>query len=116
MISLNNNKELVEGQLEAYNSGNLEMFLSNYHENIEIYTFPNELQYSGVDKMRVKYSELFLNHPELHCKLLNRNIIGDFIIDQEEITGVKNNDIFYATAIYAFSDNLINKVWFIRST
>jgi imidazolonepropionase-like amidohydrolase len=108
-------EELVQIQLNAYNSKSLEAFLSVYSQEVEVYNFPAELQFKGIDKMREVYTEFFKKSGELHCKLLNRNIQGNHVIDSESITtGIPGREHFLGTAIYEISDGLIKKIWFIK--
>jgi imidazolonepropionase-like amidohydrolase len=101
---------LVQRQLNAYNTGNLEAFLEPYADDVELYDFPGQLYVKGKDEMRKRYG--FLNTvPELHCEIVNRIIQGNVIIDQEKVTGFKN--VVHATAIYEIENNKIKKVHFI---
>ncbi|RYY55453.1 MAG: steroid delta-isomerase [Chitinophagaceae bacterium] len=102
--------ELAQQQLNAYNAHDLEGFLAPYADDVEIYTFPDKLDAKGKDKMREMYSFL-KKSPTLYCKLLNRVVQGNFVIDHEEILGVPGAP-FYGIAIYVIRDGKISKVYF----
>lgn len=103
---------LAQQQLNAYNAHNLEAFLEPYAEDVEIYTFPNELRYKGKEAMRKAY-QFVENTPELYCRLLNRVVQGNTVIDHEEVYG-KGGVPVYAIAVYKIENGKIRQVYFIR--
>ncbi|HEY1115658.1 MAG TPA: amidohydrolase family protein [Chitinophagaceae bacterium] len=103
---------LAQQQLNAYNAHNLEAFLEPYAEDVEIYTFPNELRYKGKEQMRKAY-EFVEKTPELYCRLLNRIVQGNTVIDHEEVYG-KDGQVVYAVAVYKVYNGKIRQVYFIR--
>jgi imidazolonepropionase-like amidohydrolase len=107
-------EDLAQIQLNAYNSRDIESFLSVYSDSVEIYEFPGKLLYKGKDQMRKVYQPFFESAAELHCKLVNRIVNGKYVIDREYVTGNPRKAEINATAIYEVENELIKKVWFIR--
>jgi len=105
--------QLAQQQLEAYNNRDIEAFLEPYSDTVKIYSFPDQLQYTGKDKMRMRYGGMFERTPELHCNLLNRMVQGNTVIDQEEVTISSDRDKIYAIAIYKVWGGKIQEVYFI---
>jgi len=105
---------LVQKQLEAYNIGDIEAFLEPYAEDIEVYNFPNTLVSKGKDKIRPTYELMFNRYKKLHCKLVNRIIVGNTVIDQENVTFTEEGQVYKAIAIYKIENNKIAKVYFIH--
>lgn len=103
---------LAQQQLNAYNAHNLEAFLEPYAEDVEIYTFPHELRYKGKEAMRKAY-QFVENTPGLYCRLLNRVVQGNTVIDHEEVYG-KGGQVVYAIAVYKVHNGKIRQVYFIR--
>lgn len=101
---------LAQQQLNAYNAHDLEAFLEPYSEDVEIYDFPDSLITKGKAQMRERYK--FLNNaPGLYCKVINRMMQGNMVIDHEEIwNGGKVR--FYGIAIYVIENGKISKVYF----
>ena len=64
--------------------------------------------------METVYSRLFKNNPKLHGEIVNRIVLGNFVIDQERVTGFPNDRVIDTVAIYEVKDGLIHKVWFVR--
>ena len=103
--------ELADQQLLAYNAHNLEAFLAPYAEDIEIYDLQSgELKTKGKEAMRKRYGFL-ATIKTLYCKLLNRIVNGNIVIDHEEIWA-EGGRKFYGVAIYEIKGDKIVKVWF----
>lgn len=104
---------LAQRQLNAYNARNLEAFLDCYHEEVQIYRFPEVLLSEGKEAMAESYGPMFENTPSLHCELVSRTIIGDKVIDEESVD-FGGPEKLKAIAIYEFEDGLIKRVTFIQ--
>lgn len=109
-IVINTPEMLVQQQLNAYNAHNLDAFLTPYADSVEVYDFPDKLMSKGIDKMRINY-QFIKATPGLHCKLLNRIVEGNTVIDHEEIY-VKGRKPFRGVAIYTIEKGRITKVYF----
>ncbi|MGG6230444.1 amidohydrolase family protein [Tenacibaculum sp. SDUM215027] len=103
--------DLAQKQLNAYNFRNIEAFLEPYADDVEVYRFPNKLQYKGKEIMRKTYTKLFKNTPNLHCELKNRIVQDNTVIDKERVQF--GDQIIEAVAIYHIENNKIKKVHFI---
>ncbi|MDQ4123894.1 MAG: amidohydrolase family protein [Acidobacteriota bacterium] len=106
-------QDIVQQQVNAYNARDLEAFVATYSPNIKLYTHPDTLRGSGHEEMRKQYGDLFKRIPKLHCEIVNRIVMGNFVIDQERVTGFPNNNVINAVAIYEVRDGLIQRVWFV---
>ena len=105
--------DLVQQQLDAYNLRDIEAFLEPYDENVEAYLYPsNKIAYQGKEAMRKIYSKLFNNTPNLYCKLINRIVQGNTVIDKERVQF--GNDTIEAVAIYHIENKKIKKIHFIN--
>src|SRR6185436_1576512 len=103
-------EQLVQQQLNAYNAHDLDAFLEPYADNVELYDFPSKLIMKGKEQMRKEY--LFVTQtPQLYCRLKNRLVQGNMVIDHEEVSfgGPKPA---YAVAIYIIENGKISKVYF----
>lgn len=102
---------LAQQQLNAYNDHDLEAFLEPYAEDVEIYEHPATLKMKGKKEMKEKYGFIETT-PGLHCRLINRIVQNNTVIDQEEIL-VDGRKPRYGTAIYTITNGKISKVYFI---
>ncbi|MGM0597228.1 MAG: nuclear transport factor 2 family protein [Myxococcota bacterium] len=115
----NNNSRVLEPvkkQLAAYNQRKLKQFVAQFSPEVEVYDLKTgELLMQGKKAFSIRYAKLFKSRPELHCKLVKRIICGNFVIDEELVSGMVAGKKVHATAIYQVKDGLIIKVWFIKA-
>ena len=103
---------LVQQQLNAYNAHDLEAFLAPYADDIELYTTNGKLQMKGKENMRKQYA-FITKMPNLYCRLVNRIVAGNTVIDHEEIwLGTNSSNLLYAAAVYLIEKGKISKVYF----
>lgn len=106
-------EQIVQKQLDYYNAHDLEKFVELYHDDIEILNLiDNKLMYKGIQTLKERYTERF-KLPKLHAELANRIVIGNKVIDHELVTGIREDEVVKAVAVYEVDDNLIKRVWFI---
>ncbi|MEW2922439.1 nuclear transport factor 2 family protein [Muricauda sp. ANG21] len=108
----NDSEAVVQKQLEAYNTRDIDAFMDTYSENIKLYNFPNKLHIEGKSKMREHYKTFFENTPDLYCEIKNRIVIGNKVIDEEYVT--VNGSKISAVAVYEVQNGEIVKVTFIN--
>lgn len=78
----------VQHQLEAFNSRDLDEFMEAYAPGIRIEDGGGEEMMNGAEELRGFYGNLFDNCPDLHCEVVNRISVGDWVIDEEKVEGV----------------------------
>jgi imidazolonepropionase-like amidohydrolase len=106
----NTAEQLVQQQLNAYNAHNLDAFLEPYADDVEVYEFPSKLLSKGKEQMRKEY--VFITQtPKLYCRLVNRMVEGNMVIDHEEVWAGGPKP-FYGIAIYIIEKGKIAKVYF----
>jgi hypothetical protein len=101
---------LAQQQLNAYNAHDLEAFLAPYAEAVELYMFPDKLIMKGKTAMRKDY-QFITQTPKLYCRLVNRIVEGNTVIDQEEVWGFGEKPLT-AIAMYVVEGGKITKVYF----
>ncbi len=104
--------EIVQKQLDAYNSKDVNAFIAAFTEDVKLYNYPNTLLSEGKDQMRKDYIAWFNRTPDLKASVDKRIVIGNKVIDEEQITA--NGKIFNTVAIYEIANGLISKVTFIQ--
>ncbi len=105
-------EDLAQRQLNAYNFRNIDAFLEPYADDVEVYSFPDQLQFKGKEAMRKGYAQMFENTPNLHCELVSRIVQGNTVIDQERVQ--MGNRVLEAIAIYHIENGKIKKVYFMQ--
>jgi len=105
--------ELADLQLKGYNERNIELFLQAYSDTVKVYNFPNQLMYKGKATMRQNYAGMFTSLPDLHCTLKSRVVVGNTVIDEEQVLFTKGQPELHAVAIYKVAHGKIQEVYFI---
>ena len=101
---------VVNRQLDAYNARDIDRFVATYSEDIEIYK-KGVLIMKGHQQLRESYDPFFKTTPNLYCRIENRILINNKVIDKENVTA--NERRLEAVAIYEVSEGKIQKVTFV---
>ena len=102
----------VQRQLDAYNARDLDRFLAEYCEDVQVFRPPAaEPVLSGKQAFGEHYARNRFNRPGLHAELVNRIVSGDIVVDQERITGLSES-VVAAVAVYKVVAGRIRTVWF----
>lgn len=103
---------IVQEQLDGYNARDINAFLHPFAENVKVYGANGELRTQGIEEMRKGYSDFFETTNDLHCSVKNRIVIGNKVIDEENITA--NGESFSAIGIYEIENGKIARVTFLQ--
>lgn len=99
-------REIVDRQLLAYNSRDIDAYCALFASNAVISKLNVHQDLAqGIDAIRKYYTTRFSN-PKLHCEVKARIELGDFVIDHEQVIGVADGSL-EVIAIYEVRDSLI---------
>ena len=105
----------AQRQLEAYNARDLERFVREYTEDVQVFRLPDpKPAIVGRAAFAAHYRDNRFNLPSLHAEVVNRMVFGNKVIDQEMITGLPDGPM-EAAAIYEVTERGISKVWFVSA-
>jgi len=76
---------IVQRQLDAYNARDLDALLATYAPDARQFAHPATLLAVGAADMRERMAQRFAE-PNLHARLLQRVVMGNIVIDHEEVT------------------------------
>lgn len=108
-------EQVIDLQLKYYDARDLKGFLSTYSPEIIIYKHgDNNPWMTGHDGLRDVYSKMFMR-TGLHANIIKRMTLGNFVIDQEEVTWDNQDEILHAIATYEVRDDLIQRVWMVKT-
>lgn len=104
----------VQRQLDAYNDHDLDRFVAEYTDDVEVFRPPStEPVLQGKAAFAAHYAANRFNLPALHAELVNRMVLGNKVVDHERITGLNNDGSpVEAAAVYEVIGGLIRRVWF----
>jgi hypothetical protein len=76
---------IVQRQLDAYNARDIDALLATYAPDARQFEHPGTLLATGAAEMRARMA-LRLDEPDLHARLRQRVVMGNIVIDHEEVT------------------------------
>jgi len=107
-------EEIVQKQVEAYNTRDIDLFTSCHHPEVELYNLGEKQPFvMGREALRSRYKDLFDQSPTLHSEVTDRLVLNDTVIDKEIISGRAGVDRTDYIAIYQIKEGLIAKVNFV---
>ena len=102
----------VQRQLDAYNDHDLDRFVVEYADDVQVFRPPSaDPVLSGKAAFAEHYRKNRFTLPDLHAKLVNRIVSGNKVADHEDITGLPQGRMS-AIAVYEVIDGKIQTVWF----
>ena len=108
-------QSVVQRQLDAYNDHDLARFVEEYAEDVEVYRLPaTEPVIKGRQALAEYYAANRFNLPKLHARVAGRLVLGNKVIDHEQIVGVTEG-VLELAAIYEVVDGKIKTVRFVSA-
>jgi len=105
--------DVVDAQIRAYQAKDVERFLSCYAEDAAVVLFDGTPMFADKQVMREQYGQLFADSSDLHLTIANRMTAGEFVVDEEHVSGVHFGDMpaeMTALSVYRVTDGKIARV------
>jgi hypothetical protein len=105
--------DVVDAQIEAYQAKDVEGFLSCYAEDASVVLFDGTPMFADKQVMREQYGRLFADSPGLHLTVANRMTAGEFVVDEEHVSGMNFGDMpaeMTALSVYRVTDGKIARL------
>lgn len=106
--------DIVQAQLDAYNAQDLDALCAFYAEDCVLAGFNGAVTSKGRAGVRERYGKLFADRPRNRARLVNRIVIGNLVIDHEDVERAPGGERFEVAAIYTLRNGLIARVDFAR--
>lgn len=109
-------ERLVREQVRAYNARDLEWFVGLYSDDAAIHKLlTGELVGQGEAYFRDRYARRFTESTDLHATILGRIVMGEYVIDWEDVVRRRTDPKVSALAIYHVDQarRSIDHVWFV---
>jgi putative hydrolase of HD superfamily len=105
---------VVQRQLDAYNTHDLDALMATYSTDAVQVEFPDKILARGADEIRRRFALRF-QESNLHAKLYSRMVMGNVVVDHELVTrtfpeGVGTIELM---AIYEVADGRIVRASFV---
>jgi hypothetical protein len=103
--------DVAQAQVDAYNMHNLDAFVATYSPEAEFRDLAQGQTLNGTAAMRPIWEGRFAAHPETHVEIVNRIVVGEFVVDQEHITGLSDGSTIEAVVMYRVQNGQIVGCW-----
>jgi hypothetical protein len=105
---------VVQRQLDAFNSRDVDALLSVYAEDAQQFEHPSTLLAMGSAELRKRFTVRF-QEPNLHASLIHRIVAGAIVIDHEKVTRTFPEGAGEAelVMIYEVENGRIRRAWSI---
>ena len=100
----------VQEQVNAFNARDVERFLSAYAPDVTVEDGAGNITMQGHAAMRAAYGALFAGSPDLHVHIAHRTCVGDYVVDEEHVTGISTEGFppeMHGVAIYRIAGEKI---------
>lgn len=107
-------EQVVQRQLDAYNARDVEALLRIYADDAQMFEHPDRLLASGSGELRQRFLTRF-QEPDLHATLRARLVMGNLVIDHEEVTRnfPEGRGRVELIMIYEVQNGRIAKAWIL---
>lgn len=100
---------MVDRQLQAYNDRDIDEFIACYSDDVVVEDARGAVLMTGREGLREEYAPFFRGHPSLRVEIRHRAVVGEYVVDDEEITGWQAGAV-QAVAIYHVAGSVIDHV------
>lgn len=107
--------EIAQGQLDAYNAQDLDAYMAFFTEDCVVADFNGSVTMRGAAEIRARYAKTFADFPKNHARLVHRIVIGQKVIDHEDVVRGPEGPRFEVAAIYTMRDGKIARVDFVKA-
>ncbi len=103
----------VDRQIAAYNAQDLEGFLATYADSVAVQNLGDTITVEGKGALRKSTKDWFAQAPQARSEVIDRMVMGPFVVDHERLTGVPDGAPVEVIGIFEVRDSLIRRVWFV---
>jgi hypothetical protein len=106
-------RDPVDEHVLAYNDRDLERFVACFSADCVIEDARGTVLAEGHADLRERFGRVFRESPNLHCQILHRAQVGEYVVDEEQITGRVGGDQ-HGVVVSHISGGVIDHQRFIR--
>jgi hypothetical protein len=104
---------VVDRQHAAYNRHDVDGFLAAYADSVAVHTLGDTIVLQGKRRLRESTESWFAQAPEARTEIVERMVLGPFVIDRQRVSGAAGGAAVEAIGIYEVREGLIRRVWSI---
>jgi len=105
-------RDVVQSAIDAYHAHDLDRCLSFYAADVVVKRADGTILMDGAEAVRARYAKSMSDHPNLHYDIPNRIALGNYVIDEERVTGYSPGgpDVVRAVLVYRVTTDLIREI------
>ena len=105
-------RDVVQAAIDAYHDHDLDRCLGFYTPDVVVKRVDGTILMDGAEAVRARYAKSMADHPNLHYDIPNRIALGNYVIDEERVTGYSPGgpDVVRAALVYRFDGDLICEI------
>jgi hypothetical protein len=99
-------RDIVQAAIDAYHDHDLDRCLGDYAPDVVVKDADGNVLMDGAEAVRARYAPSMTEHRRVHYDIPNRIALGDYVIDEECVTGFAKTggpDLVRAVLVYQFS-------------
>ncbi|MBQ4821836.1 nuclear transport factor 2 family protein [Aquimarina sp. MMG016] len=98
----------VRDVLDSYNQKDINAFLNNCTKDVALYNYPNYKTSHDLSSFKKFYKQTFTKVKDLNTKVREQIIIGNYVINKEEMTFANHN--YLIIKMYEVTDGKVSKI------
>jgi len=105
--------EIVQAAIDAYHGHDLDRCLGFYADDVVVRDAAGTVLMDGAAEVRSRYARSMADHPDLRYDIANRIALGDWVVDEERVTGMSGpraGDVVRALLVYRLGAGLIREI------
>jgi hypothetical protein len=106
-------REVVQTAIDAYHDHDLDRCLGYYAPDVVVKDADGNVLMDGAEAVRSRYAKAMEENPNVRYEIPNRIAVGDFVIDEERVTGFTkpgSPEVVRAVLVYRFSGDRIREI------
>ena len=105
-------RDVVQAAIDAYHAHDLDRCLSFYAADVAVKGADGTILMNGAEAVRARYAKSMADPPNLHYDIPNRIALGEYVVDEERVTGRASGgpDVIRAVLIYRFAGDRIKEI------
>lgn len=108
-------EQVVQAQFDAYNAQDVDGLCASYAPGCVVASYNGAVIGEGLDALRSRHVALFAQHPQNRARLLSRIVLGDKVIDHEDVERAPGGERFEVVVIYTVKNGLIARSDFVKA-
>lgn len=106
--------QVMDALIAAYNASDADAFADLFAEDAVIYEHPGTPAQVGREEIRAFFKAGFAAHPQNRTEVLHRSVIGNYVIDHEQVRRSPDHAPFEVVAINEVRDGLVQRLDMVR--